>query len=1046
MRHVITLFLFVFLVVNTYGQSLRIRVVEINSSNPISDVNVSGGNFSNKTDVEGFIVLPENIQTDSLTFSHLNFAKRTLSLNQVLKTSVVVLTNLGNVLETVVINTGYQKIDQRISTGAVDKIALDRTQDIFGSSIFQKLEGNSPILFDKGSNKRSMTIRGLSSINNSNLPLIILDNFPYEGDPNWINPEDIADITILKDAAASAIWGARAGNGVVVITTKKGNFNMANKINLTSAVQIQEKPDLYYLNQISSSGVIELEHFLFDKGYYKNNENSNSRPFLSPIVEHLIAIRDGLGNVADHEREIVRLRTLDVRDDYSRYMYRSSVNQNHNLSFEGGARNLRYQLSARLDDNTGTLNESSKRGLLRSFVEIELHPRIKISSDVQYVNDRSIGGRTAYSAIGTRPYMMLADVNGHAIRHADYRIGYLDTVGNGLMKDWFKYPLDEYKKRRATVLSNMVMINMSADVKITEGLNLQGSYRYQYAASENKTTYESDSYMVRDLINRYTNIDYKNLSTTSGIPNGGIIDQSIGTKKTDDVRIGLSFRKDWQGFLLTALLGAEWRNTQNENMTNKFYGFDPNTYSLAKVDYLNPYRHFINKSNIYVPYADGKTLRTDRFQSQYANASVAYRSRYILTGSVRRDASNLFGVKTNERWQPLWSAGYKWNLSEESFFLIEWINKLSIRGSYGVSGNVDQSRSAITTIRYMTPDQYTNLPRAVIAQFSNPDLRWERNSTWNTGLDFSFLSNRLNGSVDYYIKWGDDLFGTAPVDYTAIPSKGVMRNIAAMKSKGIDVNLNATIPLGSLIRFNPQLMINFNSSKVTDYHFDGTYAYQFLSNGTSVNGQIGFPVYSILAYRSLGLDNLGNQVGELEGEPSIDYQKIRLQDKSVLEYKGSVVPRYSGYFNPGVTVGSFDFTVGMLYKFGYVFKANSVRYGELIGMGALGDGSGDFDKRWKVAGDERYTTIPSFLYPNDSQRNSFYENSSALVESASHIRLQNITAAYRFSVKTKFSGRLFFNATNLGTIWVKNKKGIDPDYIGQLKPERLLSLGVRLTY
>lgn len=1028
------------------SQTIRIRVVDQQSAAPISEVSVSGKGFIGKTDMDGYLSLPTTVKVDSLVFSHLNYVKRVLSLAQVQNGNIVDLKKLDNVLEEVVINTGYQKIEQRISTGAVDKIALDRTQDIFGTNIFQKLEGNSPILFDKGSDRRAMTIRGLSSINNSNLPLIVLDNFPFEGDLNWINPEDIADITILKDAAAAAIWGARAGNGVVVITTKKGRYKMANKINLTSAIQFQSKPDLYYPNQISSSGVIDLERFLFEKGYYKNNENSYTMPYLSPVVERLIAIRNGLGNAADHEREIERLRTLDVRDDYARYMYGTSVNQNHNLSFEGGASQLRYQLSARLDDNVGTLNEKSKRSLLRSFVEIELHPRIKIFSDIQYVNERATSGKKAYSAIGTRPYIMLADTDGSALRHADYRVGYLDTVGSGLMKDWFEYPLNEYQKQRSTILSNMVLANLGADIKLADGLNLQGSYRYQYISTENKSTYDADSYMVRDLINRYTQIDYKNGTASSGIPNGGIIDQSMGSKKSYDLRAGLSYRKEWRNFLVTALLGAEWRNTTNENMTNRFYGFDPNTYTLAKVDYLNPYRHFINKSTIYLPYNDGKTLRTDRFMSQYANASIAYKSRYILTGSVRRDASNLFGVETNERWQPLWSAGYKWNLSDEQFFGVGWINSLSLRGSYGVSGNVDQSRSAITTIRYMKPDQYTNLPRAIIGQYSNPNLRWERNTTWNTGLDFAIFGNKLSGSLDYYVKWGDDLFGTAPVDYTAIPSKGVMRNIAAMKGEGLDIRLNANIPFGNKLSFSPQLMVNVNSSKVTDYHFEGDYAYQFLSNGSSVNGQIGYPVYSILAYKWLGLDGDGNPLGELAGEASTDYQQIRLQDKSVLEYKGSVVPKYSGYFNPALTIGNFDVSANLLYKFGHVFRRRSLNYGELIAMAALGAGSGDFEKRWKVAGDEYKTDIPAFLYPNDSQRNSFYENSSVLVESASHIRLQNVSLAYRFSVKNKFSGRLFCNATNLGLIWKKNKKGIDPDYFEQLKPQKLLAVGVRLTY
>src|SRR5690606_23251370 len=145
---------------------------------------------------------------------------------------------------------------------------------------------------------------GLSSINGNTAPLIVLDNFPFEGDINTINPDDIENITILKDAAASSIWGTRAGNGVIVITTKKGQLNKPMTVDFSSSVQVRGKPDLFALDQIRSSDVIDLETLLFNNGYYQSGENSITRPPLSPVVEILIAERDKLLSEEDTERKI----------------------------------------------------------------------------------------------------------------------------------------------------------------------------------------------------------------------------------------------------------------------------------------------------------------------------------------------------------------------------------------------------------------------------------------------------------------------------------------------------------------------------------------------------------------------------------------------------------------------------------------------------------------------------------------------------------------------------------------------------------------------
>lgn len=1029
------------------AQSLsNIPLLDSTTMRPIAEASIQVGKQLFLTDTDGKIMIPNIADSAIMHISHINYYSISIAVGEFKSLRHLKLRPRSTQIEEVVVHTGYQSVTRQLSTGAIEKINMDQIQDIYGSSILKRLEGNSSILFDKNNSRVAMTVRGLSSINNSNLPLIVVDNFPFEGNIDWLNPEDVADITILKDAASSAIWGTRAGNGVVVITTKKGQFSTPTKIEFTTGVQLQEKPDLYYLDQISTSSIIDLETFLFEKGLYNAQERSNAKPYLSPVIEHLIGIRDGHGDIEEHQSAIAAMRNLDVRDDFTKYIYRNALNRNYNMRFEGGGSNLRYSISSRFDENTSTLNELDKKFVLRSFLDVSLMKGLKLSTDIQYFKTHNKGGRDAYSLIGTRPYLMLADDNGNALAHAKYRVGYLDTVGRGLLEDWYSYPLTEHEHKKVETNSNMVTANLNLSYKIFENMNMQLNYRYEGSTGSGRDLNGAESYMSRDLVNRFSTINHTSQTIVHGIPKGGILDHRLSSVQAHNVRLGTEYNKSWGDFQVASLLGAELREILRETATNRYYGFGENNYSIGKVDYLNPYRNIVNQSNIYVPFVDDKSQTKNKFVSQYINTSLSFKGKYVLTGSARRDASNLFGVRTNQKWQPLWSVGTKWNISEEPFFYFPWVNMLALRFSYGISGNVDQTRSAITTIRYMGADMYTNIPYAIINQFKNPELRWERSKTLNTGMDFSFFDGKVGGSLDYYVKRGEDLFGTAPVDFSAVPSKTLMRNVAAMKGSGADLQLYANIRIASRVLFRPQLTVNTNKSEVVDYYRAGNLAYEFLSNGTSVNGSVGYPVYSIMAYPWQGLDESGDPVGLVNGEPSKDYNAIRTQDKEALVYKGSVVPRSAGFFNPSFVIGRFDIMAGFSFKLGHVFKRNSVRYGELVGMGSLGAGSGDFDKRWQHAGDEDKTDVPSFVYPVIQHRNHFYESAEVLVENADLIRFQNFVIGYSFQLGDRMNGKINLNATNLGLVWRANTKGIDPDYYTQLRPEKQVSLGIRLSY
>lgn len=236
--------------------------------------------------------------------------------------------------------TGYQNLPRERATGSFSRVDSSLLQRRISTDVLGRLEDNVPgLAFNRsamaGGVNNPISIRGRSTLFANANPLILLDNFPYEGDVSAINPNDVESVTVLKDAAAASIWGARAGNGVIVITTRKGKRNQAPTVSLTSNITISDKPDLYAQPRISTADHIELEKTLFARNFFSSDETSANHPALSPVTELLIAQRDGHLSAAQAQQQIEALKGRDLRDDYSRYLYRKSVNQQYALQVNG---------------------------------------------------------------------------------------------------------------------------------------------------------------------------------------------------------------------------------------------------------------------------------------------------------------------------------------------------------------------------------------------------------------------------------------------------------------------------------------------------------------------------------------------------------------------------------------------------------------------------------------------------------------------------------------------------------------------------------------
>ncbi|RZL98122.1 MAG: SusC/RagA family TonB-linked outer membrane protein, partial [Pedobacter sp.] len=342
-----------------------------------------------------------------------------------------------------------------------------------------------------------LTIRGLSSINASKSPLIVLDNFPYAGEISNINPNDIESITVLKDAAASSIWGARAGNGVIVITSKTGRKNQEMSIALNSNLSITAKPDIYKSqNFISSSDYIDLEKFLYSKGYYQSLlENTNTYPVVSPVVELLW--KRAAATTTEQvqiDKQIENLKGNDVREDIDRYLYSGGYNQQYALSINGGSEKNTYFYSAGYDRGMNQLSATNDRLSIKAQNAFNLSDRLSLRTNLLYTATTNRSGKPDPASIrsgvsqGLYPYAMLADREGNSLAIPKiYRESYVATAGGGKLLDWKYYPLEDYKNSNSSRKSQDFLTNVNLEYRILPWLKAGARYQFEKQITEGKT-------------------------------------------------------------------------------------------------------------------------------------------------------------------------------------------------------------------------------------------------------------------------------------------------------------------------------------------------------------------------------------------------------------------------------------------------------------------------------------------------------------------------------------------------------------------------------
>ncbi|MDR6783298.1 TonB-linked SusC/RagA family outer membrane protein [Pedobacter africanus] len=1027
-----------------------------------ANVRVKDGSKSTLTDDKGNFSIKGINEKAVLEISYLGYKTKEVSAKPDLGILVMVI-NTGDLDEVSVVASGYQSIPKERATGSFSKVDNATFNRQVSTDVISRLKGIAPsILFDERSGSPKLTIRGQATIFGNDQPLIVVDNFPYEGDINNINPNDIEDIDILKDAAAASIWGVRAGNGVIVIKTKRGRANQPMSIGITSNVTIGEKPDLWYNPIIASTDFIDIEKMLFDKGYYNTiiSNTAANRPY-SPVVEILNNQKNGLIMAQQANAQIDALRGYDLRNDMEKYLYQTTVKQQYALNLSGGTDKNSYYFSSGFDKNRNSeIGNSFDRISLNSNQVFRPIKNLELSIGLNY-NQNSQSTSNVVSMLNNMgqemmyPYARLVDDNGNpAVVIKDHSTVLKQKALNAGLLNWDFVPLDELNYQDNKVKQSEMRLNTAFKYTIIPSLSAEVRFQYENQTGKSRNLYDQDSYFTRNQTNLYTT--FSSGVMKRNIPLGGILDNTNTELNALNGRLQLNYDKKWNKHQVNAIAGFEARQNKTNGVSSRLYGFDPNVGSSIIVDYISQfeqygkgYTNLISQNNDY-----SETL--DRIRSYYVNGAYNYDLRYVLSASARVDQSNLFGVNTNQKSVPLWSVGGKWNIDKENFYNFRWLQTLSFRSTFGYSGNVDRRVTAYTTAR-LTSNSINQLPAAYLVNPPNKNLSWEKNAMWNIGIDFTLKGSKLSGSVEYFSRKGTDLIGNGPID----PTTGFTSyrgNLANMKGKGLDVELNSINIQSKNFKWLTTAIFSYAKDEIIKYQrivdissFVRINDYSIGRTPTGYSPVVGRPLFGIYSYPWAGLNpNTGQAQGFLNGQASTEYSQITTalsQDPANnLVYNGNALAPYFGALRNTFGYKQLELSFNITYRFGYYFRRYSFINSGLQSYSV----HGDYYNRWQNPGDELKTDIPALIYPANNLADNYYQFSEALVNKGDHIRLQDISLSFNlnsdFLKKLNLRNfKLFAYANNIGILWRANKVGLDPDF-SIMKPIRTLALGLNCNF
>ena len=893
------------------------------------------------TDLDGrfSMTLPQGAKT--FTISSVGMESLTYVLNPQATADVkIILAWENNVLDQVVV-TGYAQTTVKRITGSVAVINGDSFKAKAVSSVDALMQGEvagvavSATSGQPGTQSR-IRIRGTSNISGSGQPLWVVDGVPLQNEsPSLtseqlatggfddifvngignINPNDIESITILKDAAAAAIYGSRAANGVIVVTTKKGESGKM-KISYSNTFSWSFKPgrDLSLMN---SAEKLAWEDELWDEfSAAKYQKSLTDNTVIYPIVGIVGQIRAGVGDFAgmkgDKAAQDAYIASLaDVSTDWYGLMFRNSFSQGHHLSMSGGSDKYTYYISLGLNDENGMLIHNDYRRY-NFNANINLKPvewaRINIGAEASRQESSM-----PYSSVNpftyayfSNPYEKACNDDGsYAADRTWFTLGYWNGRGAEQVMPLNGFNiLRELDSNYTDTRNTAVTVRGQLDLRIIEPLHFVGLASYTY--SNNSTDKVVDKYTWTAFNDRLGNDDKSQTNLY------GSISQNRTNRDSYVLRGHFAFNRTFSGIhTLNVLAGSEIRGAGSNTLFSKRYNYDPKTGTTSLPPISGPSDEWVSE----VERLNGQYFSESRYASFYASADYYLGKTIVLNASFRTDGSSNFGNK--RQFNPTWSAGAAWHLGEEEWMKrsLPAVSHATLRAAFGYTGEVNTSTTHLMVIRYLQQqyryfgEQTFNL--GTLPSAPNPNLGWEKTMDAKAGLDFGLWKERLNVNAEYYYRLSTDVVTSSQVQSTS-GFTYVNFNSADIMNTGVELTVNGKILQNRDWTVSAAVNFAYNYNKVLKYRPSTA------SGVTSKDRYVeGYPARSIFSGDLGGIDSAsGLYIFRLRDDANVSSASDLNKPDNYRTYLGTEIAPFTGGFNISAGWREFRLSINGVYSLG----------------------------------------------------------------------------------------------------------------------------------
>ena len=1026
---------------------------------PGATVKVKGTNIGSWTGVGGDFMVQDVKPGDIMVFSFVGYQSKEIEVtNELIARSDRLIVQLiminANLQEVTVVNTGYQQLKREKVTGAIVTLDSKEIEKRNTINLFDNLEGTVPgLIRSRERGNLTTTIRGTSTVSANRSILVVVDGFPIEGSVDDLNPYDIESINVLKDAAAAAIYGARAANGVIVVTTKSAKEKNKTSVEFSANVNYFQKPDYSLMNLLSPSQQVDFESSYFD-WFFKGAGGQLSNPisyFESTLALGSVytpvqwAYYQNTKNPATYSRDQLNqqldaYRQNNFIDEFKENALPNRSVQQYNVAIRSN--NGRSQNSLVLNykaDNNGIINEYNRQ--LNIFYKGSFN--VAKWLDLDYGVNGVLGyAKTHNNVAATDPtyvssYQNMFNADGSRAYYTPLFSNYNAYFNTNIIE---KDPnlrslkfnnLDELERDyiKSNTFNTRYYVGMN--IKLLPGLSFSPRFQFEDNKRDVNGYSEAESYTMRLLTNQYTvrtgtapNYAYQNM-----VPLGGRITNNSIRSPSYTARGQADYNRDFGKHGFSAIAGLEFRQTLTSGRTGTQYGYND---QLQTVNNLIDYRSINTSAGIrpywssyYSPAILPGSINQEvkhRFASAYANLTYTYDRKYNVFGSVRKDYADIFGSDPEFRGRPLWSAGTSWVASNEEFMKnVKFIDFLKVRASYGITGNVDLNATSylVATAGINADTQESN---SNISTPPNAQLRWEQTASTNIGIDYNLFKNRLRGTIDLYKKSSKDVLATKKLD----PSEGwtsLNINNASIINKGIEVSLGYDWFKQNRVdglAITTNVVFTLNKGKVTQ-------ADQIGSNLTVAQGAgyvQGYSPNSLFSIPFAGLNPQGVQQWS-SANGTVSANALLTGDFKNFVYSGVTTPTRTIGFNNDFSYKGFTLGVYMIYNGGHVFRKQFYRFALLAQPGNF-PAPGYVANSWTPS--NANTSVPGagqyFINSTIAQQHS--PVSDELIRPADFIKIRTMVLNYDLSqrIARKIGAnniRLRLQVNNLKAIWMKQK-------------------------